>query len=257
VATSPPAARTEGAAAPLPPPRGLRRFEAVAKAEIALAAFGVWAVLRLLGATVRFDVRGAETLQRCWQERTPVLLAFWHGRSILLPFFYRGPGASIMNSTHRDGEIVTRALARFGIASTRGSSTRGGVAGLLGLVRAHRQGRDLALIPDGPRGPAGVAKGGAAELAFLTGAPLFPVAVSCARSWRLPTWDRLMLPRPFTRVVVLVGEPLRAAAFAGPGGAGATRGEAREALRTELEGRLRRLTAEADRTAGRATVEET
>lgn len=177
-----------------------------------------------------------------------------------------------MNSRHRDGEIVSRVLAGFGIESTRGSSTRGAVPGFLNLVRASRRGMDIALIPDGPRGPAGVAKGGAAELAVATGAPLFPMAVSCSNAWRLGTWDRLLLPRPFSRMVLVVGEPIFAAsatsaranesggapnAEATAGTPRPTRALEREALRAELERRLRLATAEADRLAGREPVEET
>lgn len=230
-------------------PRGLRRFALFARLEVAAAAIAIRLVLRTLGATVRWTRQGSEELERCWREGRPVLMAFWHGRAIMLPFVYAGRGACIMNSTHRDGEIVSRVLAGFGIDSTRGSSTRGAVSGFLGLVRAGRRGLDIALIPDGPRGPAGVAKGGAAELALATGAPLFPVAVSCSRAWRLSTWDRLMLPKPFSRVVLVVGKPLTAD-DAKP------RAEAREALRLELEASLRRVTAEADNLAGRLPVEE-
>lgn len=231
-------------------PRGLRRFEPLARLEIAAAAFAIRMVLRLLGSTVRWTRKGSGELERAWEGGHPVLMAFWHGRSIMLPFVYRGHGACIMNSTHRDGEIVSRVLEHFGISATRGSSTRGAVTGFLGLVRASRRGLDIALIPDGPRGPAGVAKGGAAELALATGAPLFPMAVSCSRSWRLKTWDRLMLPYPFARVVLVVGEPLRADVASG------SRSGARESIRAELERRLRLATAEADRLAGRSTIEE-
>lgn len=232
--------------------RGLRRVAWLARAEIAAASFAIWAVLALLGATVRWTRRGSEELERCWAGGEPVLMAFWHGRSIMLPFVYRGRGACIMNSTHRDGEIVSRVLARFGIAATRGSSTRGAVPGFRALVRESRRGSDIALIPDGPRGPAGVAKGGAAELAMATGCALFPMAVSCSRGWRLATWDRMMIPYPFARMVLVVGEPLRA-----PDSAVVARGESREAIRVELEKRLRLATMEADRLAGRAVVEET
>lgn len=230
--------------------RDLRRYRWFADLEIATAAFAIRGVLLLLGSTVRWTKIGSEELERCWAEGRPVLMAFWHGRSIMLPFIYRGRGACIMNSTHRDGEIVTRVLERFGITSTRGSSTRGAVPGLLGLLRAHRRGRDLALIPDGPKGPAGQAKGGAAELAVATGSPLFPMAVSCSRGWRLGTWDRLLLPKPFARMVLVVGPALVAAPAGG-------HVQERGRLRVELEKSLRVATAEADRLAGRGTVEET
>lgn len=232
--------------------RGLRRFAWFARLEIAAAAFAIWAVLATLALTVRWTRQGSDELEKMWERGDGVLMAFWHGRAIMLPFVYRGRGACIMNSTHRDGEIVSRVLARFGIESTRGSSTRGAVPGFRGLIRANRGGLDIALIPDGPRGPAGVAKGGAAELAIATGAPLFPMAVSCSRGWRLPTWDRMMLPYPFARMVLVVGEPLRAS-----GRASTARTGERETLRVELEKRLRAVTAEADRLCGRAVVEET
>jgi lysophospholipid acyltransferase (LPLAT)-like uncharacterized protein len=231
-------------------PRGLRRYPFFANLEVAASAFAIRAVLVALGASVRWTRSGAEELERCWAAGEPVLMAFWHGRSIMLPFVYRGRGACIMNSTHRDGEIVTRVLERFGISSTRGSSTRGAVPGLLGLLRAFRRGKDLALIPDGPKGPAGTAKGGAAELAVATGAPLFAMAVSCSRGWRLPTWDRMLVPYPFARMALVVAGPLHARP-------GAAHGEERERLRVELEGALRAATAEADRLAGREAVEET
>ncbi len=238
--------------------RGLRRFQVLARLEISVASLAVWAILRLLRATVTIERHGSAELERCWHSDQRVLMAFWHGRSIMMPFFYQGPGVSIMNSTHRDGEIVTRALARLGIHSTRGSSSRSAVAGALGLLRAFARGRDLALIPDGPRGPAGKAKAGVAELALQTRAPLFPVAVSCSKALRLRTWDRMMLPLPGARVVVVVGDPLwplpqRTQARR----SAAERATLREGLRAELELRLRRATAEADRLAGRETVEET
>jgi lysophospholipid acyltransferase (LPLAT)-like uncharacterized protein len=300
--------------------RGLRRFEPIARLEVAAAAFAIRTVLRLLGSTVTWTREGTAELERAWASGRPVLMAFWHGRSIMLPFVYRGRGACIMNSQHRDGEIVSRVLAGFGIQATRGSQARGAVPGFLNLVRASRRGLDIALIPDGSRGPAGIAKGGAAELAIATGAPLFPMAVSCTRAWRLGTWDRLLLPKPFSRMVFVVGEPLlasraepamasrdepsmasgdepsmasrdepskasrdepsmasedepsmasedepslpsgdepRAAGRPAPALARATRADERESLRAELERRLRRVTAEADRLAGRFPVEET
>ncbi len=226
---------------------GLRRYRWLAAAEVSVLGFLAWAVLRLLRVTVRLETHGTEELERCWRERRPVLIAFWHGRAIMLPFFYRGHSAYIMNSTHRDGEIITRALNRFGIRTTRGSSSRGAVAGTLGLLRAFRAGSDLALIPDGPRGPAGVAKAGVAAIALQTGAPLFPVSVSCSRALRMTSWDRMMIPLPGARVVVVVGEVIEPARLAGPGAAR----DARERLRAILEDRLEQVTRDADGLAGR------
>jgi hypothetical protein len=215
--------------------------------EVRALGWLVWLVLSLLRKTVRLSVVGIEPLRERWQAGEPSVLAFWHGRSIMLPFVYAGPGASIMNSTHRDGEIITRALARFGIRSTRGSSTRSAVPGTLGLARELRAGRDVALIPDGPRGPAGSAKAGAVTLAIAGKAPLFPLAFSASRSVRMRGWDRMLIPLPGAEVVCVVGEPL-------PAPRDHDR-ETRERLRLRLEDRLRAVTRAADRLAHRVEEE--
>ena len=218
-----------------------------ARAEIAILAWLAWIVLRLLGCTTRFEVIGDEPLARRWAGGEPMVFAFWHGRSIMLPFLVRGRhDAYIMNSTHRDGAIITRALERFGIHSTRGSSSRGAVGGTLALLRALKRGNSVALIPDGPRGPAGVAKAGAVELASAGGAPLYPLAFSASRAVRLTGWDRMMFPVPGARVVCIVGEPIVL-----PTG-GAQGRDARETARSILESRLNEVTRRADRMAGRA-----
>ncbi len=236
---------------------GLRRFPWVARAEVATLAFFAWLLLRLLKLTVRVRSENAGLLQKCWREGEPVVLAFWHGRAVMLPFFYSGRGVYIMNSTHRDGEIVSRALHRFGIMSTRGSSSRGAVGGLLALARAARRGFDVALIPDGPRGPAGEAKAGAIELARLSGALLFPVSASCKLSFRGTGWDRMMIPLPGAELRVVVGDPIdvsrdRNAGVRGDGNETRRFGrESRERLRAELELALKGCTRRADKLAGR------
>jgi lysophospholipid acyltransferase (LPLAT)-like uncharacterized protein len=223
-----------------------RAHPGFAKAEVALLAWLAWIVLRVLRRTTRFEIVGDDALERRWAAGEPMVFAFWHGRSIMLPFLVHGRhDAYIMNSTHRDGEIITRALERFGIRSTRGSSSRGAVGGTLALLRALKRGSSVALIPDGPRGPAGVAKAGAVELASSGGAPLYPLAFSASRAIRLSGWDRMMFPVPGARVVCVVGEPLDV-----PAGGSDRRAE-RERARSLLESRLNELTRRADRLAGR------
>ena len=225
---------------------GLRGYPWFARSEIVALAWLAWVVLRLLRWTTRFETVGAEALEQHWADGRPMVFAFWHGRAIMLPFLVRGRrDAYIMNSTHRDGEIITRALERFGIRSTRGSSTRGAVGGTLALLRALKRGNSVALIPDGPRGPAGVAKAGAVELARTGDAPLFPLSFSASRVIRLRGWDRMMFPLPGARVVCVVGEPLAVAPIVAEG-----RRE-RESARTLLESRLNEITRRADRLAGR------
>jgi lysophospholipid acyltransferase (LPLAT)-like uncharacterized protein len=228
--------------------RGLRRNPRVAEAEVAALAWLLWALLRMLRWTLRLQTEGADELMACWRARRPVVVTFWHGRALMLPYFYRGGGATIMNSTHRDGEIVTRALARFGIESTRGSSSRGAVAGALGLLRAFARGRDLALIPDGPRGPAAEVKPGVVEIARQTGALLFPVALSASRCARGTGWDRLMIPAPGARVAMVVGSPILAGEEQG---AVRRDRERRGELCAELQAALVAATRRADELVGR------
>ena len=243
---------------PVVPPRPLRRRGPFRRAlrrlrsgerwsglEVRTLGALTWMLLVVLRRTTRLRLVGMEPLSERWSAGQPSVLAFWHGRSIMLPFLYSGPGASIMNSTHRDGEIITRALARFGIRSTRGSSSRSAVAGTLGLMRELRNGRDVALIPDGPRGPAGAAKAGAVALAAAAGVPLFPLAFSARPSVRMRGWDRMMIPLPGAEVVCVVGDPLL------PGTAREDR-SARDDRRRRLEERLHEVTRRADRLAGRA-----
>jgi lysophospholipid acyltransferase (LPLAT)-like uncharacterized protein len=225
--------------------REFRRRPWYAWGEVRVLGVAIWLILWILRLTTRLEKVGVEPLQACWQRGEPVVFAFWHGRSIMLPFLVRGRSdVYIMNSKHRDGEIITRALGHFGIRSTRGSSSRSAVAGTLALWRALRDGNSVALIPDGPRGPAAVAKAGAVELAARAGVPLFPLAFSASKAIRLGGWDRMMLPVPGAKVVCVVGEPLVADTQR-------LGKEERERTRVVLEERLKGLCAEADRLAGR------
>lgn len=198
--------------------------------------------LRLLYATIRIEYVGTERLFGHWARDERTIVAFWHNRVLVMPKAYAGRGLCIMNSHSRDGEIATRVLARFGIDSVRGSATRGGAAGFLQLVKAFRRGADLAVVPDGPRGPRYIAKAGVIHLARLTGVPLFPVSYAATRVRQLGSWDRLLIPLPFSRVVVVVGEPLEVQRDAA--------GDDVERLRAEFESRLNRAMEEAERCVG-------
>ena len=231
------------------PFRRLRRARLYHRFEAPVLGVLIWMVLWLLRMSTRFRSEGGELLERYWSEGRPVVLAFWHGRAIMLPFLYRRRVASggrvwIMNSEHRDGEIITRALRRFGIHSTRGSSSRGAIVGTLGLARKLRAGDDVALIPDGPRGPALEAKPGAVELAATGGAPLCPLSFSASRFIRLGGWDRMMIPLPGARVVCVVGTPIDVPH-------GRLSRERREELRLELQSRLLDAARRADTAVGR------
>jgi lysophospholipid acyltransferase (LPLAT)-like uncharacterized protein len=198
-------------------------------------AFGA---LWVLGKTTRKRYVGAEELLAYWQRGEQTIIAFWHNRLLLMPFPYRGQKACIMNSAHRDGEIITRVIRRFGVTAVRGSSTRGWIGGLKGMIEAYRQGYDLLVVPDGPRGPRYRAKSGVLQLARATGAPIFPVTYGAAWKITVPSWDRLLIPFPLSRVIYVVGQPIRV-----PSDASVAQMEEK---RQELEQCLITITAQAD-----------
>jgi lysophospholipid acyltransferase (LPLAT)-like uncharacterized protein len=198
----------------------------------------VSAVLYLLSKTLRLRTFGMEDLFARWACGECVIAAFWHNRLLMMPLVNPGQPICVMVSAHRDGEIAVRALRRWNIHAVRGSATRGGARGLLQLIRAHRDGFNLAVVPDGPTGPCYSAKPGVIQVARLTGAAVFPVSYAASRAMRLRSWDRLLVPLPFARVAVVVGEPISA-----PRDADA---EQIETLRKTLENRLNDLNRRAE-----------
>ncbi len=218
-------------------PRFSLREELKIRGWTALALSALW----LLGKTTRKRYVGAEELLACWRRGEQVILTFWHSRILLMPFpyrTYRGQKACIMNSIHRDGEIITRVIKRFGVRAVRGSSTRGWMGGLKGMLEAYRQGYDLIVVPDGPRGPRHQAKPGVLQLARATGAPIFPVSYGATWKTTVHSWDRLLIPFPLSQVIYVIGQPIRVPADASP--------ELMEEKRKELEDALLTLTAQAD-----------
>jgi lysophospholipid acyltransferase (LPLAT)-like uncharacterized protein len=199
-------------------------------------------VVRVLYATVRIEHVNLEPLFERWRRGERTIVAFWHNRVLMMPKAYTGGGICIMNSLSRDGEIATRALAHFGVHSVRGSASRGGAVGFMQLVKAHRRGLDLAVVPDGPRGPRYVVKAGVIHLSRLTGTPVFPLSYAATRYRQLGSWDRLIVPLPFSRVVFVMGEPLSV-----PRDVDAA---TLEQLQLELQARLDAATAEAEKRVG-------
>lgn len=177
----------------------------------------------LLGLVVRawvWTFRVRVTAPLSLDSAPPSVFAFWHGRQMALLSARRGRPSVAMVSRSRDGELQSGILGAVGVQSVRGSSSHGGAAALGALVRRlSRAGEHALFAVDGPRGPAFRAKPGAAKAALLAKAPLFPVGSCAAWAFRLSrAWDDFLVVLPFSRVVVVIGEPLdpRAAA-ADPG----------------------------------------
>jgi lysophospholipid acyltransferase (LPLAT)-like uncharacterized protein len=205
----------------------------------ALAALAV----RALGVTLRVRAEGVDAVRPLWSAHRPLIYAVWHGRILLVPWltarFRRTEGARgvrVLASRSRDGELVADFVKRFGLDVVRGSSSRGGVEALRELARALRAGEDVAVVPDGPRGPAGHAQAGIVSLAATTGAPIVPVGVAACPARRLASWDRFLVPVPFARCGVVFGAALPIA-----------RDDDRERARASVERALQEATDAADR----------
>jgi lysophospholipid acyltransferase (LPLAT)-like uncharacterized protein len=166
-------------------------------------------LVRLLAATWRVRVVNPEHPRALRAAKTPVVFALWHGQLLPLLMMHRNENVSILISEHRDGEIIARIAERLGYRTVRGSTTRGGERALLGLARVLQGGGDVAVTPDGPRGPARRFAPGALVAAQRGGGTILPIAASASRAWRLRSWDAFLIPKPFARVTVAYATPAR------------------------------------------------
>jgi lysophospholipid acyltransferase (LPLAT)-like uncharacterized protein len=166
--------------------------------------------------TTRWTLDGQENFAP-FGSGTPAIFAFWHEFLPLTPAlsliarklpFYRPTPIHTLVSQHRDGQFIGSVVRRFGIVPIAGSSTRGGAAGLRSLLAVLRQGDLIGITPDGPRGPRRQAAPGVAQLAALSGVPVVPLAARTTRRIQLGTWDRMAVPLPFGRGVMVCGPPI-------------------------------------------------
>jgi lysophospholipid acyltransferase (LPLAT)-like uncharacterized protein len=165
-------------------------------------------LIKFLQRTMRIKEVNGEGIRGLWERGENAIGVFWHGRLLMTPLVYGGGGLKILISRHRDGELVTRTVRHFGLGTIRGSSTRGGIAGIKGLVRALQKGYDVAIAPDGPRGPRYKVQPGVIQVAKLSGRPIYPFTFSATPRKLLHTWDRFILPFPFSRGVFVWGDPI-------------------------------------------------
>jgi lysophospholipid acyltransferase (LPLAT)-like uncharacterized protein len=165
-------------------------------------------VVRALALTWRFAVRNERVVQEARASGRGFVFSLWHGEMLPLLWLHRNQGVRVLISEHRDGELIARIAESFGFRTVRGSSSRGGERALLAIASALEKGEEVAFTPDGPRGPARVSQAGAMIAAARAQTVIVPAAVHAAAAWRLGSWDRFLVPRPFARVTVAYGEPL-------------------------------------------------
>lgn len=195
----------------------------------------VYLVIRALRATMRVRIVGGDIPQAFHDRGEGIINVFWHSRLLLLPFAYTGEKIHVLISSHGDGKIIANVMKKFGFGVVHGSSSKEGKRAYREMMQLARADRDLAITPDGPRGPAEVVKAGAINLALRTGRPVIPLAYSASQAKRFASWDRFMLPYPFSRGVIIWGDPLSC-----------REGEESEEFRQRIEEALRVVTAKAD-----------
>lgn len=174
------------------------------------------------------------------QPEFPSIVAFWHGRMFLLPFALKdyAERVSILISRHRDGELVARLVEKLGFKTVRGSTGagKGGERAFFEMMTWLKRGGVVAITPDGPRGPREKVKPGIAKLAFKAKVPVYPLTFSANRGINLNSWDRFLIPLPFSKCKVVLGEPIYPENF-----------KSEEEMRKEVELRLKELTFKADK----------
>jgi lysophospholipid acyltransferase (LPLAT)-like uncharacterized protein len=203
-------------------------------------------MVRLVGATLRLSVTGTDALAPLWHGGRPLIYVAWHGRVLMMPWINawlrRAHGVrrvTVLTSHSRDGEMMARYVRRFGLDVVRGSSSRGGASALRSLAARIRTGEDVAVVPDGPRGPARRLGAGVVGLAVMTGAPVVAIGFGARPAKTLDSWDRFVIPAPFARAAVVFGSPLTVDAASD-----------REQARRTIEAALDDATASADRMVG-------
>ena len=169
--------------------------------------FAFWTV-KILSRTMKVEVIHSEIPRSFWEKGNPAIGTCWHGRLLMMPMAYKGKKLSFLVSPHRDGQIVGKALERFGFHAILGSTTRKGFSAFKKMMKAQQNGSDIGIIPDGPRGPRYRAQIGVIELAKLTGRPIVPLSFSASKRKVFKTWDHFLLPYPFSKGVFIWGEPI-------------------------------------------------
>jgi lysophospholipid acyltransferase (LPLAT)-like uncharacterized protein len=175
---------------------------------IRLSDWTFYLLINAIGATIRFETEGIENLNTIETEGRLPVYATWHDRIFLGTFYLKRRGIVFLTSQSFDGEYIARFLQRFGFGVIRGSSTRGGAKALVKMIRAMNAGLAMGFTVDGPKGPRHEVKSGVVLLAKKTGNPILPFIVRPRKYWTLNSWDRLQIPRPFTRAVMSFGEPI-------------------------------------------------
>lgn len=186
-------------------PDGAKRVSA----RVAWAARLGGALFRLFGMTWRIRHHNADAWRTLRAHKAPYIFAFWHHDMLAMLWGHRNEDVAVLVSEHGDGEIIARIIEGVGNQTVRGSTTRGGTRALIGMIRALERGSSAAITPDGPRGPRHVWQPGVFSAARRASAPIVGIGIAVNRAWRFNSWDKFVLPKPFARIDIMYGDPVR------------------------------------------------
>lgn len=167
-----------------------------------------YSLICVIGKTLKYEIEDWENFEAIEKAGKLPIYTFWHDRIFAGTYFFRNRGIVIMTSQSFDGEYIARFIQRLGYGAVRGSSTRGAVAALVEMIRAMKNGLPAGFSIDGPKGPRYVAKMGACLLAKKTGNPIMPFVVESQKYWKIGSWDKLQIPKPFSRVKIIIAKPI-------------------------------------------------
>ena len=187
-------------------------------------------LLLLAGYWTRITVVGEEHLREIQKQGSGFTWIVWHGRMLIPIFQRRKRGCIAMVSEHQDGELIARIIHKIGYTTSRGSSTRGGARAFVEMVKKLREGGEGAMLPDGPKGPRHCFKPGTMLLAQRAQIPMLHITFGAHPAWTFRSWDRFTVPKPFSKAILFIGEPI----WVDKG----LKGAEFEALRREVENRL-------------------
>ncbi|UCH74693.1 MAG: lysophospholipid acyltransferase family protein [Rhodospirillales bacterium] len=216
-------------------------------AMMGLACFLGALYIRLVRYTGRWRIEGEDVPESLRVAGKPFIIAFWHGRLMMMPYSWRRADlVHMLISGHRDGRLISQTVKHFAIESVVGSTSRGGAPALRNLIRLMRQGGVVGITPDGPRGPRMRVAEGTVALARLSGAPIVPATFSASRRRVMNSWDRFVLPLPFARGIFLWGDPIDVPRDADDA--------LMEARRLAVESAMNALADRADRLMGQSAI---
>ncbi len=203
--------------------------------------------IRFVHATTRWQIVGADIPRAFWEKGEPFILAFWHGRLLMMPHCWDlNKPIHMLISQHRDGLLIANTVANFGIKTVSGSSSKGGTNALRIMVKKLKAGEYVGITPDGPRGPRMRSSKGIITIARLSGAPVIPATFATSKGRNLKSWDHFLLAWPFSKGVIIWGDPIKVSSEANT--------ELMEQAQKNIEVSLNTITTQADELTGRKLI---